>query len=85
MVHDPAAGMAALQRFLRAAIRRLVEIHAELHNPAHVVRPFMDEHVHTRRRVFMAACNHCILIVQVKAVVLKIEHSRYAPLGEGTV
>ena len=52
---------------------------------AHIVRPLVNQNVDACGIVFMPAGDQRILIMQIEAVIFKIEHSRHTTLGKRAV
>jgi len=84
MNNSPAA-VSALKGFLNCAVGVLVKINAVLHYFAYIVGSLVNKDIYRVGVVFTAAGNHCVLIVEVEAVVFKAQNSRNAALSQITV
>ena len=85
MVHNAAAAMPALQRFLNTAVGVFVKLHAVAHNFAHIVGTLVHQHIHRVGVVCLLPGNHCVGKMQIETVVFKAQNCRNAALCQGTV
>ena len=85
VMHNSPAAMTSLKSFLHRAVGIFVEINAVLHNFANIIRTFVNKHIDCVGVVFTAACNHSVLVVKVKAVILKAQNGSNTALRQITV
>ena len=75
----PAAAVTALKGLVQLTVVH-VKLGSEVYHASHIVRTLFDQHLDRFWAVFVSACYHGILDMQLVAVVYRVEHGSHAAL-----